>query len=295
MPQQEIDFAQITEDLVDISSGSYRPSSLDVSNVSAGVTKNTATMNHSKHSCSSLQNLCKDSSWTSNFQRGCMIVRTHEESINKEEYEISKKIYRINLQKRLENQIPADTVNNSGAGTSTLESLSVSFHYSEFKMYPMALGENPPAATGPSLSIDWEPYASHVWNVDDYEEAKEKNSVSRSLQEMRMPADFRTSILREAGFSMSLIIANKRLMNKLRIERAETRRLLYQTSSHERAEKIIRGLKNLILSGKKQEERRFLAMSKEIHDAQQREVDEVARDRRNRKLKSLQDDSILEE
>ena len=295
MPQQQIDFTQITEDLIDISSGSYRPSSLDVSNVSLGATKDTATINQSKHhSCSSLHNLAVDSSWTSDFQQGCMIVRTHEESINEKEYDISKKIYRINLQKRLESQIPAvDPVDKSGGvGTSSRKSLSVSFHCSEFKMYPMTLGENPAGLEGPPISIEWEPSASHVWNVDDYEEAKkEKNNTCRSLQEMRMPADYRISILRKAGFSMTAIIANKRLMGKLRIERAETRRLLYQSSSHEKVEKIRRGLKNLLHSGKKREERKFLAMSKEIHDAQQREIDEVARERRSRKLFSLQDDS----
>jgi hypothetical protein len=292
MPQQQIDFSQITEDINDISSaGSYRPSSLDVSNVSLGATKNT--MSNSKHSWSSLHNLAEESSWTSDFQRGCMIVRTHEESINEEEYDISKRIYRINLQKRLESQIPSvDPVDSSdGAGTSSSESLSVSFHYSEFKMYPMTLGENPAAVEGPPMSIEWEPCASHMWNVDDYEEAKEKNNACRSLPQMRMPADYRTSMLQEAGFSKSELIASKRLMSKLRIERAETRRLLYQTSSQERVEKIRRGLKNLLLSGKKREERQFLAMSKEIHNAQQREVNEVARERRNRKLISLQHDS----
>jgi len=295
MPQQQIDFTQITEDLIDISSGSYRPSSLDVSNVSLDATKNTTR--NSKHSWSSLHNLAEESSWTSDFQRGCMIVRTHEESINEKEYDISKKIYRINLQKRLESQIPAvNPVDRSdGAGTYSIESLSVSFHYSEFKMYPMTLGENPATVEGPPMSIEWEPSASHVWNVDDYEEAKEKNNACRSLSQMKMPADYRTSILRLAGFSRNDLIASKRLMGKLRIERAETRRLLYRTSSQERVEKIRRGLKNLILSGKKREERQFLAMSKEIHNAQQREVNEVARERRNRKVISLQDDSKEEE
>ena len=211
-------------------------------------------------------------------------MRTHEESINEKEYDISKKIYRINLQKRLESQIPAvNPVDRSdGAGTYIIESLSVSFHCSEFKMYPMTLGENPAGLEGPPISIEWEPSASHVWNVDDYEEAKEKNNACRSLSQMKMPADYRTSILRLAGFSRNELIASKRLMSKLRIERAETRRLLYRTS-------------NLIPSGKKREERQFLAMSKEIHNAQQREVNEVARERRNRKVISLQDDSSEEE
>jgi len=283
---------------MDISSGSsYRPSSLDVSNVSFGATRNTATINHSKNSCASSNNVAEDSSWTSGFHKGCMIVRTHEESINKEEYKISKKIYRISLQKRLKSQIPAvePLKNNSdGAGISSRESLSVSFHRSEFQMHSMTLGENPAAVEGPPMSIGWEPFASHLWNVDDYEEAKERINASRSLSQMRMPADYRISILREAGFSMNQIIANKRLMSKLRIKRAETQRLLYQTRSHERIETMIRGLKNLLLSGKKQKERNFLAMSKEIQDARQREVDEVARERRSRNLISLQDDSRAE-
>lgn len=297
MSQQTIDLTkEVTEDLIDISHGSvYRRSSLDVSIGSLGATK--TTMNNSKHSSSSLHNLAEESSWTSDFQRGCMIVRTHEESINEEEYDLSKKIYRINLQKRLESKIPVvDPVDSSdGVGTSSTESLSVSFHYSEFKMYPMTLGENPAAVEGPPLSIEWEPVASHIWNVDDYEEAKEKNNARRSLQQINMPADYRTSILREAGFSTKELLANKRLMDKLRIERAETRRLLYQTSTHERVEKIRRGLKNLLLSGKKREERQFLAMSKEIHHARQREVNEVARERRSKKIISLHDDESREE
>ena len=266
---------------------SYRPSSLDVSNVSSGASRNTATIiNHNKNSGASPNSVAEDSSWTSGFQKGCMIVRTHEESTNKEEYDISKKIYRISLQKRLESQISAvEPVENNS------ESLSVSFHHSEFKIYPMTLGENPAAAEGPPMTIGWEPSATHVWNVDDYEEEKERINASRTLPQMRMPADYRTSILREEGFSMNQIIANKRLMRKQRIERAETRRLLYQTSSHERTEKIRRGFKNLLFSGKKQKERKFLAMSKEIQDARKREVDEVARERRNQKLMSLQDDS----
>ncbi len=195
----------------------------------------------------------------SGSRRGCMIVRTQEESLNSSLCETAKKERRSRL----------SHINGGKA------SASVRFERMTVNWYPMIMGDNPSGTKGPPMTIDWDPLHTSECLIDNYEREK----IKRNPGEMIMPSEYRFEYLvRQQDVTKKEIMQNEKRIRAARIQRFETRSTWYMFKKEERKEMLFRKMKNLVLSGKKKKERQFIAMSKEIHEAQRLEADKVAKE-----------------
>jgi len=172
------------------------------------------------------------------LQRSCIITKTHAESLSTDRLERStRKAAKVKL--------------------------SVQFGDIEVRSYPIILGDNPSVSGGPPLTIDWDPFDSVAWSLDDYQEER---GDFRAYSEMKMPKASRFELLARTH-SAREIVERTREVAQVRKDRYITTTQLYKAKNDEKMEKFVRGFMNLV-TNKKKKEREFLRLGKEIGAAQ---------------------------
>lgn len=211
----------------------------------------------------------------------CMIIRTVEESTNEAKYEKRKKLYRRNRSKR--RGVVCAAVGGGGGddeekddNTTNNSMLTVRFDMVEIRCYPIILGDNPSVSCGPPLSIDWHPINTFTFQIDDYENTTKVDGDQREFGATLIPNDWREQLLLHEGVTKEELRQSNKEIKRIKINRLESRRLLYQFASSERNERIVRGLKNIVFAGKKRKEKEYLARSQIFDDHQRRQADILA-------------------
>ncbi len=231
-------------------------------------------------------------------QRGCMIIRKQEDSVNRPKCEMYLNLYR---KRRLLRWSSRPETSPGGASSSTglpvartppsppspppaasSKPCSVTFGKVEIKKYQNIMGDNPSGGTGGTpLTIQWEPFQTSVYQVEDFERVREESvdGGRRLFKEMVTSPQYRQDlILRDENVSMIDIVKNKRVINKVKLERQATRNFPPRKEQlEERMELIQRLLKNAIFArGEKRKEREFLLASRKMQEVQNLEADRNA-------------------
>lgn len=87
-----------------------------------------------------------------------------------------------------------DSSSSESALSSAPSRKSVTFHNIQIREYNMMLGDHPSVSAGAPITIEWDPVASHLISVDDYENGFQGDR--RRGQELRLPASIRSNILK---------------------------------------------------------------------------------------------------
>lgn len=113
---------------------------------------------------------------------------------------------------------------------------------------------------GPPIEIDWKHVQEDKWKFDTYQATRIE---PRSYFEMNVPMEIRIGILERAGVKSKDIIARTKEVKAYRVARLETQHQMYRTESHEKMEKIVRGLRN-IFTDKKKKERALMSQTQHL-------------------------------
>jgi len=229
-------------------------------------------MDESHHSGNSHTSQLSMQSSSMGLQR-IMKVRTVQESRgekqqNNKQKERSRIRHKLRVQESRSTSSENENVGSTVDGIDANLPLSVSFDKIEIREYPIILGDHPDTTTGPPLTIDWEYSKSQECiDIDEYEKTR---PTRRNFAEMNMPPPHRVECLMRCGVTMKDI--NKRVseVKVYRAGRLETTANLYRSQTHEKVEKMKRGLGNFF-SGKKKKERELMEKSKMFDEMQRNE------------------------
>lgn len=161
---------------------------------------------------------------------------------------------RVELECRLERKsTSSSTCTNSSRK-------SVRFSNVQIREYPLTIGDNPSCELGVPISIDWWPVAEHTTSVNDHQEAVVgRRPHNKTEDELRLPAQFRDIMVREAGFSSEQMRRAVHRVNVQKMERRATVDGIPQQSVEEAIERALRGLWNATVNrGGKQKEREMI-------------------------------------
>lgn len=148
---------------------------------------------------------------------------------------------------------PHPTVGGTKGNNSS--SSNVQFSQLQIREYPIEIGDNPGAASGPSLSIGWSHFSEVELSIDEYESQRPHR---RFRLEMLVPPDTRFERLRSAGFSRKEIMSATRPVNIIRQQRRRTRETLQLQPLYEMNEKVGRKAIQLLTMGKRKKEEKDL-------------------------------------
>ncbi len=188
---------------------------------------------------------------------GIMAVRTQEESLITKGLSGKRNKYKIK-RRALKRAL------NGNASTSSLDSYSsslscsidsksspasvitgsatsnkVTFHQVIIREYPQIPGVNPSVSRGCPLTIGWDHEHQHAYNIDKFEAVR----VRRDSVQMRMPADYRTRLLRSHGHSWKDIQKCTKEANIARRKRQKTYERLDSQHFDEGVETLVRAFK----------------------------------------------------
>ena len=79
----------------------------------------------------------------------------------------------------------------SSPSESSTKSKRVSFHQIQVREHAIILGDNPTAALGVPITIDWKPQYQVSFSVDSIESTR---TYQRSVEELRLPAETRADL-----------------------------------------------------------------------------------------------------
>jgi hypothetical protein len=88
---------------------------------------------------------------------------------------------------------------------------SVSFDHIEIKEFPITLGDHP-MASGPPLTIEWEPQTDDVFEFEEYQNGKPE---SRARTEFKIPPEVRAAMLESQGTSKNEIVERTKEIKKI--------------------------------------------------------------------------------
>mmetsp|Transcript_17565 Transcript_17565/g.24764 ORF Transcript_17565/g.24764 Transcript_17565/m.24764 type:complete len:290 (+) Transcript_17565:145-1014(+) len=223
------------------------------------------------------------SSCLSSGSKGCMIVRTLEESLGESDI-YSAEIRRQIRKSRKSLNLSSDTISNdsksivkrntsiSNTSNCSKSEISVSFESVEFREYPIILGDNPAVSTGAPLTIDWDYQQVDKVQIDEYES---KRPARRSYVQMAIPKRHREELLVENGCTRREILKRVKEVNLSRLNRRRTVEMLHQTQVQVRVEKMKRGLKNMLTRNKKRE-KAWIKASIDLGKKERAEADQFA-------------------
>lgn len=174
-----------------------------------------------------------------NKQKCCMKITTHSESLSRNYADGEK------------------TSQDEPSLNYVDEELSVRFGDVEVRSYEIILGDNPAVSNGPPLTIGWDPFDLNVCSLDCYEGAR--TGSIRSYVEMKIPAEVCFEMLSRTVKTSEIAKRSKEVTIERR-KRLETTSTLYKSKSEEKAEKFVRGFKNVVTS-KKKKERAYLTQA----------------------------------
>ncbi len=188
---------------------------------------------------------------------GIMAVRTLEESLITSGLSGKRNKYKIR-RRELKRALNSNTSTNSldsfssslscsidsksnpaSVATGSVTSRKVTFHQVIIREYPQIPGVNPSVSRGCPLTIDWDHVDQNAYNIDKYEAVRNR----RDSVQMRMPADYRTRLLRNHGHSWKYIQKCTKEANIARRKRQKTYERLDSQVFDEGIETLIRGFK----------------------------------------------------
>ncbi|KAL7462344.1 hypothetical protein ACHAXS_002724 [Conticribra weissflogii] len=185
--------------------------------------------------------ISRKSSGSSSFlldYKSCMKIKTQRESLSK----ISCK------SEPMSTILEAGSLNSSCKSFTTSEARArIRFDKIEMREYERTLSDNPSTTSGPPIGIGWkyDPSATVVMDVDQYEVYKEK--YARSKSELAIPARTRREMLQEAGFSKIEIATAVRRARKDK----DRRNLSVQNQKYdplvEKVDRVKQGIKRTVL------------------------------------------------
>lgn len=137
---------------------------------------------------------------------------------------------------------------------------AVGFTKIQIREYPIVVGDNPSILTGTPITIDWEYVEEMEFAVDDYEQQK---PTSRNMLELRLPAKYRDTILKQQGFSLKDRLQGRKAANITRSQRRRTAETMKLAPVMEMLELATRATLNAtVRRSRKQKEREFLSQFK---------------------------------
>ena len=277
------------------------------SSITTKLTASVSTEDMSKSRYSSSEESCSQTESNSSRVKGCMTIRTLDESLHgDEENEDLRRRARLRRNIRragasdhsqvssvdnlvtFVNESKAELTESSSChgkieSSPDTEPLRVEFSSVLIREYPVTLGDNPGVSAGPALTIDWEPQDEMQISLADYESSRPPR---RNYVEMSIPKDIRMQMLTGSGHTRKEIQVAVRSSNIGRSNRKKTNAMLHMSSQHEVYEMISRGLRNtLTLKKKKKKERRLMELSEKfqrqrVEDAIQAENEAAAEELR---------------
>ena len=184
---------------------------------------------------------------------GIMTVRTMEESLSSDSCVDPKsknfKLRRRKLMRKLGNGLPEN--GNSPSTSSTASSIdcsssgltkSVTFSAVSIREFPLIPGDNPTAPRGPPLSFGWDFDVENSFDFYEYEAAK---GTRRTPNELIIPPQIRSSLLRKNGHDWKTIQAAIKAANISRRQRMGSLERIHADKFDEKMEKISRGVKKM--------------------------------------------------
>ena len=164
---------------------------------------------------------------TSTNSRGCMRVRTLEESLD------SRLRHREARQKaNVEGSSPVQSEGKTGTVSTSSTSSSIQFGTVEIRHYLRCLGDNPACSNGPPVSLDWKYRTEGVFPLDEFDDCR--------IDERREGFGYRISyydrveMLRTLGYSRQELMKAEKQRKKDQALREET---IYGLKFMERDEK----------------------------------------------------------
>lgn len=134
--------------------------------------------------------------------------------------------------------------------------LLVRFGEITIREYPSIVGDNPGSNKGPPLAIDWNHVSETTVSVDEYEQHRPQR---RDKCQMVLSSQRRWVHFKALGYSCREIVQATKQVNIARARRKRTKGLMHLSHIHERQEKIIKKIKNVLSGGRiKLQERLFL-------------------------------------
>lgn len=106
--------------------------------------------------------------------------------------------------------------------------------------YPYVLGDNV-TVMGPPISVDWKHQGENTFNLEQYENALNKNAARRSQSEMKIPSRIRTEILTKHGHTKKEIAAAIKQATITKNQRKRTVANLKMQPMEQFLEKVNRG------------------------------------------------------
>lgn len=260
------------------------------SSITTKLTASISTEDMSKSRYSGSDGSCSQTESSTNRVKGCMTIRTLDESLHGDEKNDSLR-QRAHLRRNIRRAGVADSSQVASLSSSLVtfvneskseftdsrschariesnpdsenNSLRVDFSTVVIREYPVTLGDNPGVSAGPALTIDWEPQDEVQISLSDYESSRPPR---RNYVEMSIPKDIRMQMLVGSGHTRQEIQVAVKKSNIGRINRRKTNAMLHLSSQHEAYEMIARGLRNtLTLKKKKKKERRLMEISEKFH------------------------------
>ena len=167
----------------------------------------------------------------SSSSRGCMVVRTLNESLNGRRVVESRKRRRI---KNIKLSMKIHRISNSPVTAMPDYVTKVKFSSVKIREYPMIPGDNPSVSNGPPLTMDWTASKTFSVAIDRFEDFCKENRQC-SLQ-MAMPAQLRTALLLQAGYTPEVISLATIDADSIRQQRLQTNTSLSLDAAEERIE-----------------------------------------------------------
>lgn len=152
---------------------------------------------------------------------------------------------------RHQRAISANPKNTSG--------FAVKFESVEIREFPITLGDNPSVSQGAPFTIDWEP--QEIYDPVGLEEYESSRPPRRDYLQMAIPSSIRKDMLLKSGFTNQQIVTGCRDLNFERTRRKKSMQVQHLDGLHESLEKAKRGLKNIVIKGRKKKERDLIRRS----------------------------------
>jgi len=96
---------------------------------------------------------------------------------------------------------------------------TVSFGSIQIHSHRLILGDNPSVSSGPPVTVDWKPFLSGTYDLDEYEKQKPE---PRGKEAMILPRSVREELLRNEGFSRGEMKVATEEVAKIRQQRLKS-------------------------------------------------------------------------
>jgi len=219
--------------------------------------------------------------------RGCMTVRTQEDSVDPQKYydctqsarnrraerQRTRTYSRSSSYSRFpicqvpeEAQVQVQVMSTSSSNSSRNKNqtnqnqLRVIFDTIEIRSFAIVLGDNPSVTKGPPISIGWDYFAQCELPLTKFERSRPPR---RWKPQLKIPWDVRYEMLERCGERDEDVEAQVRAVDRIKQQRVQTELDLWKTHYEDSIERMTRWFKKLLSKStrkKKLEERRYLQM-----------------------------------